>query len=270
METLLEEAHYLAQQGHFEEAINRYTIVGREWAKDPEKAPLWLANLAGFEYSAGQPARALEHVRRFGKDYPESPHITKVIDLAYRLGQGFLNGRDSTWDVMFRSAKTIVAFEFIQKHDPYSLQAAEGQMAISYIKMEKGQWDEALVHLKDIMRKQPGSEISASTEVAIGECYLGLNKGAEYDSRLLELSERYLLGYLNNYPNGLEREKASTLLTRVYKRLGHSLIQTARYYCTARKWKASMNTLQNLLKDQRLSLHHVEAEKLVEYVTARF
>ena len=269
MQSLLEEAHYLAEQDDMEGAIQRYNIVGRKWSKDSDKAPLWLANLAGFEYKAGNAGRALGHILEFGKKYPESSHITKVIDLAYRLGKNFAESESPEYNVIFRKSKTIRCFEFLQQHDPYSLQAAEGQLAIAYIKMESGQWEEALVHLKDILRKQPGTAISSSTEVAVGECYLGMNKGAEYDSKLLLLAERYLKGYLNNAPNGLERDKANDLLKRTYRRLAFGQLKAARYYCTARKWNVSMSILQNVLKEENFSELHPEAEALVEYVAQR-
>lgn len=269
MQVLLEEAHYLAGQNDMEGAIQRYNIVGREWSKDPDKAPLWLANLAGLEYKAGNPARALGHILEFGKKYPESEHITKIIDLTHRLGKAFAESKSPDYDVMFRRSKTIRCFEFLQKHDPYSLASAEGQLSMAYIKMESAQWEEALVHLKDILRKQPGTSISATTEVAVGECYLGMNKGAEYDSKLLFLSERYLTGYLNNAPNGLDRDKASQLLKKVYQRLAYGQLKTARYYCSARKWNASMSILQNVLKEEKFAELHPETEALVEYVAQR-
>lgn len=269
MQELLEEAHFYAEKEDMEQALDRYNIVGRQWSNDNDKEPLWLANLAGFEYKAGNPARALRHVLNFGKKYPESQHITKVIDLAFHLGKGFLTSEDEDFNVLFREAKAIKAFEFLQKHDPYSKDAAEGQYSIGIIKMKKWQWEEAIVHLKDVLRKQPGTNISAKAEVAVGECYLGMNKGANYDSKLLMLAERYLKGYLNNYPNGFDRQKATDLLAQVNMRRGDHLLASARYYCTARKWKAAMSVLQNLLEQNHLKSHHLQAEELVSYVAKR-
>ena len=105
--------------------------------------------------------------------------------------------------------------------------------------------------------------------MAVGECYLGMNKGAEYDSKLLLLSERYLTGYLNNAPNGLHRDKANHLLKKVYQRLAYGQLKTARYYCSARKWDASMSVLQNVLKEEKFAELHPETEALVEYVAQR-
>jgi outer membrane protein assembly factor BamD (BamD/ComL family) len=268
LDDLQQQAHLLASEGDFEGAIHRYNVIGRS-IKNSDKEAEWLATLAGYEYEAGHPARALDFLSRFGKKFPDSPHITKLIDLAYRIGQGYTLQNKEEFEAVFEKSKAIKAFEFVNTHDPYSLRAAESQLSIACIKMGQNYWDEALVQLKDILRKQPGSDIAARTEVIIGECYLGFNKGSDYDSKLLVQAERYLSGYLKNYPNGINREKAQKLLDNVRLRVGRAQLDVARYYCTARKWQAAKGILVEIANDEQLSPCHPEAKALISYVEAR-
>jgi outer membrane assembly lipoprotein YfiO len=185
------------------------------------------------------------------------------------LGKHFATSTKDEYSVLFRTTKAISSFDFVNKHDPYGLAAAEGQLSIAALKMTKEQWSEALVHLKDVLRKQPGTEIAARAEVTVGECYLGLQKGASYDIKLLIQAERYLSGYLSNYPDGEDRAKAEGLLKRVRARMSRGELDVARYYATARKWQAAIDVLDDILKDQDLSPAHPEALALKEDLHAR-
>jgi outer membrane protein assembly factor BamD (BamD/ComL family) len=269
LDQLKQQAHSLASNGDYNAAIRRYNIIGRHLKDDKEQHATWLATLAGYEFMDNNPKEALVLIQEFGRKYPESPRIADMIHLAHLLGQKFTASTESTYEVLFRTSKAISCFEFVNRHDPYGLAAAEGQLSIATLKMRSGQWGESIVHLKDVLRKQPGTGIASRAEVTLGECYLGLQKGARYDTKLLAQAERYLSGYLGNYPDGQERERAQNLLDRVQNRAGRGQLDVARYYCTARKWQAAVDVLDDILKEQKLSSAHSEATTLRENILAR-
>ena len=268
LEDLEKQANAMAATGDFDGAIHRYNILLRS-SRGHEREAEWLATLAGFEFAEGNPAAALDFLLQFSKKFPESPHITKVIDLAFRIGKGYALQTKEEYDALFEKSKAIKALEVVNANDPYSLQAAESQLSIAAIKMTQNDWEEALIPLKDILRKQPGTPIAAKTEVILGECYLGLNKGAHYDSKLLVQADRYLSGYLKNYPNGEDREKVQRLLDIVRLRVGRAQLDVARYYCTARKWQAAKGILKEIVNDPQLAPCHAEANELIQYVDKR-
>ena len=268
LEDLEKQANTMAAMGDFDGAIHRYNILLRS-SRGHEREAEWLANLAGFEFAEGNPASALYFLAQFSKKFPESPHITKVIDLAFRIGKGYTLQQQEEYDALFEKAKAIKAFETVNTNDPFSLQAAESQLSIAALKMTQNDWEEALVPLKDILRKQPGTPIAAKTEVILGECYLGLNKGAHYDSKLLVQADRYLSGYLKNYPNGEDRVKVQRLLDIVRLRVGRAQLDVARYYFTARKWQAAKDILKEIVNDPQLAPCHAEALELIQNADKR-
>ena len=265
LEELVDQALWYTQQGEYSEAKARFELALVLDHKKTMQESI-LVYMAGLEFQMGRANQALTQVRKFGRDHAESPLITNMVKLAFELGKAYTLGEEPQYKGWFRISKAFKAFEFVNTHDPYSIEAAESLLSMAVLNMKKRNWGEAIALLQDIHRKQPATDISARADVILGECYLGYNKGSDYDRRNLILAERYLKGYLDHYPDGKDRPYAQELLDRVYLRLGRGELDAARYYLTARKWASSKYVLNNIVKDDHLAIHHTEAKALLEYV----
>jgi len=176
--------------------------------------------IAALEIEAGRPDKALRRVSTFGHKHPDSPLINRAVQLAFILGKGYALSTSEDYSVIFRNSKAIRSMEFVDEHDPYSLEAAEGLLTVATLRMNSKDFTEALVNLQTILRRQPGTEIAAQTEVHIAECYLGLHKGSPYDLKALREAIRYLTSYINHQPNGAFKDRATELLAMSNRRLG--------------------------------------------------
>ncbi|MBF0197604.1 MAG: tetratricopeptide repeat protein [Planctomycetes bacterium] len=264
-EKLLKLAKDNTKNGNYGVALNQYNVLVR-WFPELKLGQKVLILIAGIYYESGQPKKALEIIEEYGEDYPDSFEITRLVDLAFEVGKQYIVAKDANYQSINRYSKAIRAFEFVVTHDPYSLKASEGLLSTAIIHMKRSNWEEALVALKSIGRKQPGSAISADAEVLIAECFLGMNKGANYDGESLENSQRYLEGYLSEFPMGLQRKKAEKLLQETHLRFGRKHLESARLYCTARKWDAAKLYLEDILAKPELQFAHSEASALLKRV----
>jgi len=269
LDQLRVQAEYLSAHGDPRGAIHRYEILIRMSDKEEINTLEMELILAGLELEAGNPDRAFRMVKKFGRQHPDSPLINRAVELAYRLGMGYSASESENFDVMSRRSKAITSMEFVDEHDPYSLEAAQALLTIATLRMQGKEFTEALINLQTILRRQPGTEISAETEIHIAECYLGLHKGPSYDMKALRQAIRYLNGYLHHQPNGILRDRASELLEISHRRLGRRRLDQARYYFTARKWSSAKKLLENIIGDQDLKSAHPEAKELLAYATER-
>jgi outer membrane protein assembly factor BamD (BamD/ComL family) len=263
------QAEYLSANDDPRGAIHRYEILIRMGEKDQVDTLEMELILAALEIEAGRPDRAFRMIKRFGREHPDSPLINRAVELAFRLGMGYATSQNENYDVMFRNGKAITCMEFVDEHDPYSLEAAEGLLTLATIRMKSKSFSEALINLQTILRRQPGTEIAAQTEVHIAECYLSLHKGSDYDMKSLRQAIRYLRGYLNHQANGILRDRASELLTLANRRLGRRRLDQARYYFTARKWASAKTVLEGITANEDLKDAHTEAEALLAYAAER-
>lgn len=268
LEELIDQALWHTQKGEFLEAKRRFQL-GMTLDRENKYRESLLVYLAGLEYQMGNPKTALRSVRSFGEKHADSPLITNMVQLAFELGKAYTLGETSEYTGWFRVSRAMKAFEFVNTHDPYSIEAAKALLSMAVLQMKKRNWAEAITYLQDIHRKQPATEIAAQADVILGECYLGANKGADYDRRNLVLAERYLKGYLDLYPDGSKSEYARTLLNRTYLRIGRGELDVARYYLTARKWAASKSVLETIVNNKDLAVHHREAKELLDYVAKK-
>lgn len=257
-------ARKYARAKDYEEAIKHVEAL-RKWYRKykPEETLLWLA---GLQYEAGEPREALESIQLFGEKFPDSPKITLLVTLAYEIGKNFTVARNADYKVFGRVSRAREAFDFVNTHDPYSLEAARGLMSQALLQMKRNEWEEAMVLLKEIEHKQPATPIAAESEVLIGKCYLGMNKSSLHSREFLDQAIRYLSGYLERYPHGARRDQATKLLKDAYLRKGRKLLQVVRYYCTARKWGAAKLYSQKILEQDKLKHSHAEARDLLSYV----
>lgn len=255
-------------RGEYQMAIRRYSIL-MKYFPDYKLDEEILLIIAGLYYEAGNPSEVLDLMETFAEKFPDSSRMTQMVKLAFNIGKYYTVALNGDYDTFTRFHKAIRAFEFVNEHDPYSLEAAYALLSMAMIQMERKQWEEAILYLKDIERKQPATEMSAKAEVVLGECYLGLNKGSNYSREFLDQSERYLKGYLNRYPKGNDREKAQNLLEEAYRRMGILSLETVRYYCTAKKWPAAKQELKKILSTKDLITAHPEATELLDYVKKR-
>lgn len=265
LEELIDQALWHTHRSEFLEAKRRFQLAMTLDQEGKHKEQM-LVYLAGLEFQMGYPKTALRSVRSFGEKHADSPLITNMVQLAFELGKAYTLGESSEYTGWFRVSRAMKAFEFVNTHDPYSIEAAKSLLSMAVLQMKKRNWAEAITYLQDVHRKQPATEIAAKADVILGECYLGANKGAHYDRRNLVLAERYLKGYLDLYPDGSESAYARELLNRVYLRIGRGELDVARYYLTARKWAASKSVLENILDNKDLAIHHRESKELLEYV----
>lgn len=267
----IESAEGLEQQaidyiaiGEYKMAIQRYSsLISWHPQYKPERC---MQVMAGLYYEMGEPMEALEHAEEFAEKYPDSALITELVQMAFEIGKNLCVAKDREYKVLNRYTKAVRAFEYVNKHDPYSVEAAESLMSQSAIHILRGDWEEALLLLQEIEQKQPGSEIAARAEVVIGRCFLGMNKGGEYSRGNIDQAVRYLESYLQRYPKGLDREEAQSLLIEAYKRRGILQLKIIRYYCTARKWEAAQSYVEELLKNEKLKKAHAEAKELRDFL----
>lgn len=255
-------------RGDFRGAMRRYEVLRRLHPKNDDLVEEISIILAALEYRDGNLSRALSKVQAFGRKYPNSPNMTKAIEIAFSVGMDYVATEEGQASIFSRS-RAIRAFDFVDQHDPYSLEAAEGQLAIAVLRMESHEWNVALSHMNKVLRRQPATEISARTEVFMGDCYLRMHKGSDYDLTALRQARRYYSGYLSNYPEGVYRERAQEGLELCLLRLGRRQLDTVRYYCTARKWKAAQKVLEELISDPDLVKARGEAKELLLYVQAK-
>ena len=268
LEELKDQALWHFQQSEFVEAKLRLQSILALDKNYPKKEEI-LVYLASCEFEMGQPKIAMRSIKDFGKNHADSPLITNLVELAFEIGKGYTLGEKSEYQVLFRVSKAFAAFEFVNTHDPYSIEAAEALLSMATLNMQKRNWGEAISQLQDIHRKQPATDISARADVVLGECYLGFNKGSDYDRRNLILAERYLKGYLDHYPEGEDRAYAKSLLERAYNRMGRGELDVARYYLTARKWSSSKFVLKQILENKHYSIHYKEANALLDYISKK-
>lgn len=263
------QAEYLSEHDDPRGAIHRYEILIRMSEREKVDTLEMQLILAALEIEAGRPDRAFRMVKTFGRNHPDSPLINRAVELAFRLGMSYASSDNEDYDVVFRTSKALTCMEFVNEHDPYSLEAAQGLLAMASIRMDQKNYPEALVNLQTVLRRQPGTEIAAQTEIHLAECYLGLHKGSDYDMKALRQAFRYLRGYLNHQPNGILRDRAAELLAIANVRMGRRLLDQARYYFTARKWSSAKKVLEGIVENKELKEAHPEAESLLAYAAER-
>jgi outer membrane protein assembly factor BamD (BamD/ComL family) len=268
LEELIDQGLWHTEKSEFLEAKRRFQLAMTLDRENKFRETL-LVYLAGLEFQMGNPKIALRSVRSFGEKHADSPLITNMVQLAFELGKAYTLGKTQDYTGWFRVSRAMKAFEFVNTHDPYSIEAAKALLSMAVLQMKRRNWAEAISYLQDVHRKQPATDIAAKADVILGECYLGANKGADYDRRNLVLAERYLKGYLDLYPDGSESGYARSLLNKTYLRIGRGDLDIARYYLTARKWSASKSVLENIVANKNLAIHHREAKELLEYVAPK-
>ena len=263
-EDLENQARAYIQDKKYELAISRLEAL-LKWYPDynGEDSLMWLA---GIQYEAGLPVAALESIMDFGEKYQDSPNITRMVALANEIGKQFTTGVQEDYQVLSRYDKAKDAFEFVNTHDPYSIEAAIGLLSRATVSMIRKDWDEAIVDLKEVENKQPGTAMQAQAEMLIGKSYLGLNKGGGYSEEHLDMAIRYLSGYLERYPHGASRDKVADMLAEAERRRGERLLAVVEYYCTARKWSAAKLYGEKILKDDKLREAHENARRLLVFV----
>lgn len=259
---LVEEAQRFTASHQPEMAARRYRSLLTYFPGHLPEEDL-LLNIAGLELLAGDPDDALSIIIDFGKRFPDSPKMTHMVELAFYIGKQYTLRTHPDFLALRAHSRAISALEFVDTHDPFSLEAAESLYSMAYLKIKSNEWEEAIEHLRRIEEKQPGTAIAANAEIALAECYLGLNKGAVYSGEFLDKAIFYLEAYLRRYPNGPQREQAQSLLDGAYRRIAIREIQTVRFYCSQRKWTAARFYLRSILEKPELAPVHPEAEKLL-------
>ncbi len=264
-EDLEKQAEVFASEGNYKMAVRRYEVL-RAFYPDYRPDEDLLLLIAGLQYEDGEPAAVMFTLETLGEKYPDSQKMARAVELAFAVGKNFVVTRNEDYDLWRRESYAIKAFEFVAEHDPYGPAAAEGLFSAAHIHMRRGDCEEAVIALKDLEKKQPGTPIAAKAEVALGESYLGLNKGETYSRELVERGVFYLEDYLERYPNGEDRERAKALLTEARRRIGIHDLDAARFYCSQRKWTAAKFCLEGVLADATLAPFHPEARELAAAV----
>ena len=136
LEELIDQALWYTQQRKFIEAKRRFQLALTLDSKSKYKESL-LVYLAGLEYQMGNPKTALKAVRQFGDKHADSPLITNMVKLAFEIGKGYTLNEDLEYESWFRVSRAFKAFEFVNTHDPYSIEAAKGLLSMATLNMKK-------------------------------------------------------------------------------------------------------------------------------------
>ena len=85
---------------------------------------------------------------------------------------------------------------------PRSARADDAQRYVAGYHFEEEDWDLAIDRYQILYREYPQSEWRQLAEFRIGECYLHMSYGPDYDRTLLLRAREIFRGYLARYPDG--------------------------------------------------------------------
>lgn len=267
-EDLESQAQHFTQSGEYSLAVKRYQAL-LTWFPDYKSEKEILLLTAGLYYQNNAPKESIYILEKFGKKYPDSIQMTHCVKLAYQIGKNFILKADDVYSDSRSRKYTKKAFNFVITHDPYSPEAAESLLTNAILSMKSKEYEEAIIHLKDLHSKQPGTDYAAQADVYLGECFLRMNKGAKYSNDLLEKARRYLENHQKRNPGGNYATKVERLIKEVYSRIGQLRVDNIRYYFTCRKWKAAKFYIDKALNEPKLSMIHSEVLELRKHVEKR-
>ncbi len=264
--TILTLAEELIQQGQYLEAAsylqNLITYVSENVNVDEV-----LLKIASCQMSANRPDQCLKTLQRFGRDYVDSSLMPQMVELAYAMGQRFCLNQEEGYRGSDAESKALLAFAFVREHDPYSTQAAEGSISSAHLLMKSSRYDEAIPLLKEVTQTHPLTHLAGESEVLLAECHMGLNKGAHYSRELLEEGAMRLLNsYIKRYPTETLIPRAKMLLAECQRRVTRGELDTIRFYCSQRKWKAAQNTLEQLQSNAQGNFYTNEINALQAFL----
>lgn len=262
------QAQHFTLNGEYTLAIKRYQALLTWFPKHKHEKEIYLL-VAGLHYKNNEPKESIFILEKFGKKYPDSIQMTHCVKLAFQIGKNYILEINEAYNGVGAKKYTKRAFKFVITHDPYSPEAAESLLTNAVLSMKAKEYEEAIIHLKDLHSKQPGTNYAAQADVYLGECFLRMNKGAKYSNDLLEKARRYLENHQKHNQTGPYTTKVKQLISEVYSRIGQLRVDNIRYYFTCRKWKAAKFYIDKTLDEPKLSMIHPEVLKLKIHVEKR-
>jgi len=230
-EPQLQQCREAWQAKDYDRAVER-AEEALEIASDPREIQeaLYLAGLA--ERARDRPRRAFRHLQVLLHDYPASPLVEKIEAPLYEIGSALID--EEPWPLFgdLFSGRELGA-EVLREYAvsfPQSPRADDARAAIAELRYQRGDWDLARLHYKEIVEKHPRSEWCDLAAFRLGMTHLLQSRGASYDRTPLFQAQRAFDDYLVRRPDGALRAQAEDARRRAREMLGEGELEIAELY----------------------------------------
>lgn len=220
--------------------------------------------------SANYRGKEFETLERIIKNYPTKINFGEIVDREYAIGDAYFHGYA---DPMYWSLRFIPwltdknrmdeIYQAALKHAPYAPAGATARLRLAINRLEKGENEEALKLLREIIRCYPDTESARFAMLELGNALSQMALTGDGDSKHFDEAIAVFEEFSAKYPDLSENEWVKNSITRARSAHAERLYGIADFYRRDGKEESAIPYLLEVMRRFPDTEAAIESEKML-------
>src|SRR5438552_773252 len=260
------------KEGNIKRAIKAYKTLVKHHPKDT-LASAALYRSAQLQEQLHEYTPAADSFSQLVEKYPGSPHFDEAIELRFRIGEIYLNGKKLKFlGIPLASAldRAVTVFANVVRTAPYGKYTARAQFDIGLAREKQGANDAAIQAYQAVVDKFPNEPIAVDAQYQIGYIWFTAAQLGTKDAAAAVNAKTAFEDFLFHYPKSEKAAQARANLEILEHKQTANSYKVAKFYDKQKYYRAAVIYYNEVIRQQPGSQESNEAKKRIDQLRAKF